>query len=85
LKPDRLMGQDQDAQVQGGSRHLRFWVGFGAGRSKVEIHSRLIDVETGLPVIDAAVRRVAAVSEALSLDYGGGNDDLVKDAFRDSA
>lgn len=79
----RLTGEI--AQVQGGSRHLRFWVGFGAGRSKVELHTRFVDASTNEPVLVTATRRVAAISEALSLDYGGSNEDLIKEALRDSA
>jgi hypothetical protein len=73
------------AEVQGGSRHLRYWIGFGAGRSKVEIHTRLLDAETGKPVVVTAVRRLHALSEDRPADYGRSNEDLLKDALRDSA
>ena len=72
------------ADIQGGSRHVRFWIGFAAGRSQVEIHTRLLDAETGKPVVVTAVRRLHALSEGSS-PYGGSNEDLVKDALRDSA
>jgi hypothetical protein len=74
------------AQVQGGSRHLRFWFRYGGGRSKVEIHTRLHDAVTDQLGIVTATRRVAASSEVpLSLDYGGSNEELVQHALRDSA
>jgi hypothetical protein len=73
------------AEVQGGSRHVRYWIGFAAGRSKVEIHTRLLDAETGKPVVVTAVRRLHALSEDRPSDYGRSNEDLVKDALRDSA
>ena len=72
-------------QVQGGSRHLRFWIRYGVGRSKVEVHTRLLDAATGRLAVVTATRRVAAASEALSLDYGGSNEVLVQHALRDSA
>lgn len=74
------------AQVQGGSRHLRFWFRYGGGRSKVEVHTRLLDSGTGRLAVVTATRRVAASSEVpLSLDYGGSNEELVQNALRDSA
>jgi len=72
-------------EVQGGSRHLRYWIGFGAGRTKVEIHTRLLDAETGRPVVVTAVRRLNALSEGRPADYGRSNEDLLKDALRGSA
>lgn len=74
------------AQVQGGSRHLRFWFRYGGGRSKVELHTRLSDAGTGRLAVVTATRRVASSSNVpLSLDYGGSNEELVQDALRLSA
>jgi len=73
------------AEVQGGSRPKRFWIGFSAGRSRVEIHTRLLDAETGKPVVVTAVRRLNTLSEGPLAGYGPTNEDLVKDALRDSA
>ncbi len=71
--------------LSGGSRALRFWISFGAGRSKVQIETRFQDAETGATVLVTADRRVGALSEAMSLDYGGSNEALVTQTLNDMA
>jgi hypothetical protein len=70
--------------LTGGSRHLRFWVGLGAGRSKVQIETRFVD-PTGRVVVVTADRRVGAMSEAMSLDYGGSGKQLIEQSVNDMA
>ncbi len=72
-------------RLTGGSRALRFWVGFGAGRSKAQVETRFVDLQSGLVVMVTADRRVAAISEALSLDYGGDSEGLLKQSFDNMA
>ncbi len=71
--------------LSGGSRALRFWIGFGAGRSKAQAETRFVDSQSGQVVLVTADRRVAAISEALSLDYGGDSEDLLKQSFDNMA
>jgi uncharacterized protein DUF4410 len=72
-------------RLTGGSRALRFWIGFGAGRSKAQVETRFVDRQSGRIVLVTADRRVAAVSEALSLDYGGDSVGLLKQSFDNMA
>ena len=72
-------------RLTGGSRALRFWVGFGAGRSKAQVETRFVDGQSGRIVLVTADRRVAAISEALSLDYGGDSEGLLKQSFDNMA
>ncbi len=72
-------------RLAGGSRALRFWVGFGAGRSKAQVETRFVDLQSGRVVMVTADRRVAAISEALSLDYGGDSEGLLKQSFDNMA
>jgi hypothetical protein len=73
------------ARLTGGSRALRFWIGFGAGRSKAQAETRFVDLQSGRVVMVTADRRVAAISEALSLDYGGDSEGLLKQSFDNMA
>lgn len=72
-------------RLAGGSRALRFWVGFGAGRSKAQAETRFVDLQSGQVVMVTADRRVGAISEALSLDYGGDSEGLLKQSFDNMA
>ncbi len=72
-------------QLSGGARALRFWIGFGAGRSKAQVETRFMDLQSGQAVMVTADRRVAAISEALSLDYGGDSEGLLKQSFDNMA
>ena len=72
-------------RLTGGSRALRFWVGFGAGKSEAQVETRIVDVPSGRVVMVTADRRVAAISEALSLDYGGDSEGLLKQSFDNMA
>jgi hypothetical protein len=68
-------------RLTGGSRGLRFWVGFGAGKSEAQVETRFVDVPSGRVVMVTADRRVGAMPEALSLEHGGDNEGLVKQSF----
>jgi hypothetical protein len=72
-------------RLTGGSRALRFWIGFGAGKSEAQIETRFLDMRSGQVVLVTADRRVAAISEALSLDYGGDSEGLLKQSFDNMA
>ena len=72
-------------RLTGGSRALRFWIGFGAGKSEAQIETRFVDISSGRVVMVTADRRVAAISEALSLDYGGDSEGLLKQSFDNMA
>lgn len=71
--------------LSGGSRALRFWISLGAGRSKAQAEIRFVDVQSGQPVMVTADRRVGAISEAASIDYGGDSEDLLKQSFDNMA
>jgi hypothetical protein len=77
--------QGQITEVSGGSRGLRFWIGFGAGRSRVQIETRLVDATSTTPLLVTADRRIGVMSEAMSLDYGGSSRDLLEQTFSDMA
>jgi hypothetical protein len=72
-------------QLSGGSRALRFWVGFGAGRSQAQAETRFTDASSKQVVLVTADRRVVVISEALSLDYGGDSEGLLKQSFDNMA
>lgn len=63
-----------------GSRALRYWVGFGAGRTKAQTETRFVDVQTGRVVLVTADRRVAAYGM-----FGGDSEDHLKESFDDIA
>jgi hypothetical protein len=71
--------------LTGGSRALRFWIGFGAGKTEAQVETRFVDLPSGRVVMVTADRRVAAISEALSLDYGGDSEGLLKQSFDNMA
>ena len=77
--------QGQITEVSGGSRGLRFWIGFGAGRSRVQVETRLVDAYSGAMLLVTADRRIGVMSEAMSLDYGGSSQDLLEQTFTDMA
>lgn len=72
-------------ELSGGSRGLRFWIGFGAGRSRVQLETRMVDAESGAVLLVTANRRIGVMSEAMSLDYGGGSRDLLEQTLSDVA
>lgn len=72
-------------ELSGGSRGLRFWIGFGAGRSKVQLETRMVDAESGAVLLVTADRRIGVMSEAMSLDYGGSSRDLLEQTLSDAA
>lgn len=43
-----------------GSRSLRLFIGFGAGRTKLQVETRFVDADTGQAVLALADRRVAS-------------------------
>jgi hypothetical protein len=63
-----------------GNRALRYLVGFGAGASKAQIETRLVDSETGRVVIVTADRREAAFGL-----FGGDSEEHLREAFSDMA
>ena len=63
-----------------GSRALRYWVGFGAGRSKAQAEMRFVDAQSGQVVMVTADRRVAAYGV-----FGGDSEDHLKESFGDMA
>jgi len=63
-----------------GSRALRYFVGFGAGRSKAQAEMRFVDAQSGQVVMVTADRRVAAYGV-----FGGDSEDHLKESFGDMA
>jgi hypothetical protein len=72
-------------ELSGGSRALRFWISFGAGRSRVQLETRMVDAESGAVLLVTADRRIGVMSEAMSLDYGGGSRELLEQTLSDAA
>jgi hypothetical protein len=63
-----------------GNRALRYMVGFGAGASKAQLETRLVDGETGRVVIVTADRREASFGL-----FGGDSEEHLREAFSDMA
>jgi uncharacterized protein DUF4410 len=63
-----------------GNRALRYMVGFGAGASKAQLETRLVDSETGRVLIATADRREASFGL-----FGGDSEEHLREAFSDMA
>ncbi len=63
-----------------GSRALRYMVGFGAGATKAQTETRLVDVQTGKVMVVTADRR-----EAYFGIFGGDSEDHMREALSDMA
>ena len=63
-----------------GSRALRYMVGFGAGATKAQTETRLVDVQTGGVMVVTADRR-----EAYFGIFGGDSEDHMREALSDMA
>lgn len=63
-----------------GSRALRYFVGFGAGASKAQVETRLVDVASGRVLLATADRREAAFGV-----FGGDGEDQLREALSDAA
>lgn len=63
-----------------GSRALRYFVGFGAGRSKAQSEMRFVDAQSGQVVLVVADRRAAAYGV-----FGGDSRDHLRESFDDMA
>jgi hypothetical protein len=63
-----------------GSRALRYMVGFGAGATKAQAETRLVDVQTGKVMVVTADRR-----EAYFGIFGGDSEDHMREALSDMA
>ena len=63
-----------------GSRALRYFVGFGAGRSKAQTEMRFLDAQSGQSVLVTADRRAAAYGV-----FGGDSRDHLRESFDDTA
>jgi len=63
-----------------GNRALRYLVGFGAGASKAQLETRLVDSETGRVLVATADRREASFGI-----FGGDSEEHLREAFSDMA
>jgi hypothetical protein len=63
-----------------GSRTLRFFVGYGVGRSKAQLEMRFIDAQSGQVVMVTADRRVAAHGL-----FGGDSEGHLRESFEEMA
>jgi hypothetical protein len=63
-----------------GSRTLRFFVGYGVGRSKAQVEMHFIDVQSGQVVMVTADRRVAAHGL-----FGGDSEGHLRESFEEMA
>ncbi len=72
--------QGNITRLDPGSRALRYWVGFGAGRSKAQTELQFVDVQSGEVVMVIADRRVAAYGV-----FGGDSEEHLQESFGDMA
>lgn len=72
--------QGKITQLDPGSRALRYFVGFGAGRSKAQAELQFVDVQSGEVVMVIADRRVAAYGI-----FGGDSEEHLQESFGDMA
>ena len=63
-----------------GSRTLRFFVGYGVGRSKAQVETHFIDVQSGQVVMVTADRRAAARGL-----FGGDSEGHLRESFEGMA
>ena len=75
-----LVLEDEITRLAPGSRALRYWVGFGAGRSKAQTEIRFVDAQSSQPVLVIADRRVAAYGV-----FGGDSREHLRESFDDMA
>ena len=75
-----LLLEGEITRLAPGSRALRYWVGFGAGRSKAQAETRFVDAQSGQPVLVIADRRVAAYGV-----FGGDSREHLRESFDDMA
>jgi len=75
-----LVLEGEIARLAPGSRALRYFVGFGAGRSKAQTEMRFVDAQSGQPVLVTADRRVAAYGV-----FGGDSREHLRESFEDMA
>ena len=74
-----LMLEGEITRLAPGSRALRYFVGFGAGRSKTQAETRFVDAQSGQPVLVIADRRVAAYGI-----FGGDSREHLRESFDDT-
>ena len=72
--------QGSITRLDPGSRALRYFVGFGAGRSKAQAELNFVDVQSGEVVMVIADRRVAAYGI-----FGGDSEEHLQESFGDMA
>ena len=75
-----LVLEGEIARLARGSRALRYFVGFGAGRSKAQTEMRFVDAQSGQPLLVTADRRVAAYGV-----FGGDSREHLRESFDDMA
>ncbi len=75
-----LLLEGEITRLAPGSRALRYFVGFGAGRSKAQAETRFVDAQSGQPVMVIADRRVAAYGI-----FGGDSREHLRESFDDMA
>jgi hypothetical protein len=63
-----LLFRGQVTEMNPGSRAERYWVGFGAGKSRVEISGEIVDAETGTPLFRFTHARASSIG-AFGGDY----------------
>jgi len=75
-----LVLEGEITRLAPGSRALRYFVGFGAGRSKAQAEARFVDAQSSQPVLVIADRRVAAYGV-----FGGDSREHLRESFDDMA
>ena len=74
-------GEDRDlASSMSGYRTLRFFVGYGVGRSKAQVEMHFTDAQSGHVVMVTADRRVAAHGL-----FGGDSEGHLRESFEEMA
>jgi hypothetical protein len=66
------------SEIDPGSRAARYWVGFGAGKSRVEIVGEIINAETGATLLKFTHARASAIG-----GFGGDYTKFMSDDIRE--
>lgn len=77
-----LVVEGNMAQLNPGSRALRYWIGFGAGRSLVEIESKANAIQNGK---NEEVAEFGVGKSKIMGVWGGDSNQFIDDGLRDIA
>jgi hypothetical protein len=77
-----LLIRGEVLELNPGSRAARYWVGFGAGKSRAEIKGEIVNAETGAPLLKFSHARASSMGEGGG-DYTTFLDDDIREVGED--